>query len=195
MNTDNEAFEAAFNHAMLEEVGKHWDPTDPDVIQGLIDTRQQKRKVGYVNIKQDRGGETKYGIAQNANPGISVRDLDLAGAMDVYYNEYWIDGHCDKLPYSVALIHFDGCINHGIGRANKILQEALGVTVDGVIGNQTLSAVNQVPQEEVIQKISDIRTNFYNRIVQRDASQSIFLNGWLGRISRVTEYSLSQVQQ
>lgn len=195
MNTDNEAFAAAFNHAMLEEVGKHWDPEDPEVIQGLIDTRQQRRKVGYVNIKQDRGGETKYGIAQNANPEISVRDLDLAGAMNLYYDEYWINGRCDKLPYPVALIHFDGCINHGVGRANKILQEALGVGVDGVIGNQTLSAANQVLPEEIIEKISDIRTNFYNRIVQRDATQSIFLNGWLGRISRVTQHALSQAHQ
>ena len=190
----NEAFTEAFNHAMLEEVGQHWDPNDPEVIQGLINTRQQKRKVGYVNIKQDRGGETKYGIAQNANPNIFVRDLDLEDAMEVYFNEYWLRGKCDKLPYAVALIHFDGCINHGIPRANKILQQAVGVSVDGAVGNQTLSAVNVAGQQDLIQSISNIRTDFYHSIVQRDSTQSIFLNGWLGRISRVTVFALSHVE-
>lgn len=194
MDTDNEAFTKAFNHAMLEEVGQHWDPNDPDVIQGLINTRQQKRKVGYVNIKQDRGGETKYGIAQNTNPNISVRDLDIDAAMEVYLVDYWIKGKCDRLPYAVALIHFDGCVNHGVVRANRILQQAVGVDIDGVVGNQTLSAVNEMPQQDLIQAISNIRTDFYHAIVQRDSTQSIFLNGWLGRISRVTDFSLSYAE-
>jgi len=193
MDNYDEAFASAFNHAMLEEVGTFWDPNDPEVIQGLIETRQQKRKVGYVNIKQDRGGETKYGIAQNSNTQISVRDLDLNAAMNVYHEQYWLKGKCNQLPYALSIMHFDGCVNHGVGRANKILQESLSVDADGIIGQQTIAAINNYDEQEIIQKISDIRTNFYHRIVQRDASQKIFLNGWLGRISRVTDYALSQV--
>ena len=191
MTNYTDAFKHAFDHAMLYEVGKFWNPNDPDVINGSMGTREKNRKIGYVNIPADRGGETKYGIAQKPNPDIDVRNLNLADAQDVYYGSYWLSGQCDKLPYQVAVIHFDSCINHGVGRAKKILQEAVGVVPDGVVGPKTLQAVNDMDPREVIQAISDIRTNFYRAIVVRDPSQKIFLNGWMARISEVTEYSLS----
>jgi lysozyme family protein len=194
MNQEYTNFSNAFNHTMLEEVGTFWNPNDPDVIQGLINTQQQKRKVGYVNHPQDPGGETKYGIAQKANTEISVRDLNLESAMRIYYEKYWLAGKCDAFPFPLSIIHFDGCVNHGISRANKILQEAIGVDIDGIIGNQTLSAIKTLSQERIIRNISNIRTDFYNQIVQRKPSQQVFLNGWLGRISRVTNFTLSKLR-
>lgn len=180
----------AFNHSMLYEVGPFWDPEDPDVIDGLIETREQRRKVGYVNIPADRGGETKYGIAQKPNPDVDVRHLDLAGAMDVYFDEYWLQGKCDQILYPVSLIHFDGCVNHGIGRANKFLQRAVGASADGIIGRITLQKVADADPRQLIESISDQRITFYNEIVRRDSSQSIFLKGWMRRINEVTKACL-----
>lgn len=192
----NDDFLHAFNHAMLYEVGKFWNPEDPDVIEGRIDTREQRRKVGYVNIPQDRGGETKYGVAQKANPQIRVRDLDLQGAMEVYFSKYWLGGACDKLPYPLTIMHFDGCVNHGPGRARKFLQRALGIPeheVNGDIGPQTLSAVESMDQSDIISAISGIRADFYNAIVERDPTQRMFLNGWMTRINEVTDYTIKQL--
>lgn len=194
MNDFSDDFLYAFDHAMIYEVGSFWDPTDPDVVDGLISTKDQRRKVGYVNIPQDRGGETKFGIAQKANPEIYVRDLTLQDAMEVYYEKYWLRGACDMLPYPLTIIHFDGCVNHGIGRAKKFLQQAVGVEADGVIGAQTLEAIHSLDQQEIIDAISQIRTNFYNSIVQRDSSQKIFLKGWMRRIQEVTDFTLSKLQ-
>ena len=183
----------AFEHAMLYEIGGFFNPNDPEVIAGLYSTREQRRKVGYVNIPADRGGETKYGIAQNANPEISVRDLDLNGAMDVYFRKYWLMGSCDKLPYPLTIIHFDGCVNHGIKRANRFLQQALGVSDDGIIGNGTIGAVSQAPIDAVITGIADRRRAFYQNIVNRDSSQAIFLKGWMRRIDEVYDYTMKQL--
>lgn len=187
----SEAFLHAFNHAMIYEVGAFWNPEDPEVQAGLIATSAQRKKVGYVNIPADTGGETKYGIAQRPNPEINVRGLDLAQAMEVYHRKYWLSGKCDLLPYNVAVIHFDGCVNHGVGRACKFLQRSVGAVEDGVIGNMTIAAVNEKAPDAVIESISSTRTDFYNAIVQRNASQGIFLKGWLRRISEVTDYSLN----
>lgn len=191
---DQDTFNHAFNHAMLYEVGAFWNPDDPDVIAGNLDTREQRKKVGYVNIPSDRGGETKYGVAQKANPQISVYDLDLDGAMDVYYNLYWLKGSCDKLNPTIALIHFDGCVNHGIGRANKFLQRAVGAVEDGQIGPKTLRAVNEMDPVELVEALASIREDFYNRIVQRDPSQQMFLKGWMRRISEVRDFTLNSLQ-
>jgi lysozyme family protein len=184
----------AFDHAMHYEVGAFWNPNDPDVQQGLIDTKDQRRKVGYVNIPQDRGGETKYGVAQKANPNVNVRSLDLDGAMDVYFNKYWLRGACDQLPHPIPIIHFDGCVNHGIGRANKFLQQAAGVDADGDIGQMTIDAVNNMDPRQLIENIANIRTDFYNSIVERDPSQAMFLKGWMRRITEVTDFTLSMLQ-
>jgi lysozyme family protein len=191
---ENNAFLCAFNHAMLYEVGPFWNPDDPDVQQGLIETHEQRRKVGYVNIPQDRGGETKYGIAQRANPGINVRNLDLQSAHDIYEREYWNAGSCDKLDCPLNIMHFDGCVNHGVIRACKFLQRAAGVSEDGIIGNMTLAAINDVGQEEMIKRLSDIRRKFYQMIVQKDPSQRVFLNGWLRRIDEVTQFVLNELK-
>lgn len=191
MTNYSDAFRHAFDHAMLYEVGKFWNPNDPDVIEGSLGTREKNRKVGYVNIPADRGGETKYGIAQRPNPDINVRNLNLDTAREVYYGRYWLAGQCDKLPYQTAIIHFDSCVNHGVGKAKKILQEAVGATPDGAIGPKTLQAINDMEPRDLIRAISDIRTNLYQAIVVRDPSQKIFLNGWMARINEVTEYSLS----
>lgn len=184
-------FEDAFNHAMLYEVGPFWNPTDPDVIAGNIATREQRRKVGYVNIPQDRGGETKYGIAQVSHPEIPVRDLNLYGATAVYFYKFWLKGRNDQLPYPITIIHFDGCVNHGVGRAAKFLQSAVGVEPDGGIGPVTLDAVMATDPVTIIQNISDGRKRFYNAIVRNNPSQEMFLDGWLRRINEVTEYTLN----
>jgi lysozyme family protein len=187
-------FEKSFNHTMLYEVGPFWDPTDPDVIAGNIQTRDQKRKVGYVNIKQDTGGETKYGIAQNKNPNINVRDLNLEEVMNVYYKEYWLKSSCDKIKFPVHIMHFDSCVNHGINRGNQFLQMAVKVRADGLVGNITLNAVSNIPSREIINSIHINRENFYRDIVKRRPSQQIFLKGWLRRITEVKEYCLSHLE-
>lgn len=183
----------AFDHAMQYEIGGFFNPQDPEVIQGMYETRDQRRKVGYVNIPADRGGETKYGIAQNANPEVSVRDLDLNGAMQVYFNKYWLTGSCDRLPYPLTIIHFDGCVNHGVKRANRFLQQALGVADDGQVGNGTLGALSQAPIDAVIAGIADRRRAFYQSIVNRDPSQAMFLKGWMRRIDEVYDYTVKQL--
>lgn len=186
----SQEFIKAFNHAMLYEVGGQFNPADPDVIAGRITTAIQRKKVGYVNLKQDRGGETKFGIAQNANPQVRVNTLTLEQAMNVYFKNYWLAGKCDKLPYNIALIHFDGCINHGVGRASRFLQRAVGAVEDGQIGPATLRAIATASPQKVVESISHNRSKFYNSIVQNDPSQKMFLAGWTRRINEVTDFTL-----
>ena len=192
MSQYTDEFISAFNFGMLYEVGKFWNPADPDVISGAISTPAQRRAVGYVNIRADKGGETKYGVAQRFNPNVRVHDLDLRGAIDIYFNQYWLAGRCDAINGAVAIIHFDACLNHGPKRAAKILQEAVGCPADGIIGAQTLAAVAAQSPREIIKKIFHIRQNFYRAIVANDPSQQVFLAGWMTRIKEVTEICLDR---
>lgn len=184
------AFEEAVNHAMLYEVGSHWH-LSPEVEAGLIETREQRKNVGYVNDPLDAGGETKYGIAKNANMDVDITNLDWQTAKEIYFYKYWLAGRCDQLPPRMAILHFDGCVNHGIGRASKFLQQAVGAQPDGVIGPRTLGLANEGDELEICSRICDQRAAFYNAIVARKPDQVRFLKGWMRRINEMRDFVMN----
>lgn len=190
---NDQAFLFAFNHSMIYEVGPFWNPNDLEVQRGLIQTAAQRKKVGYVNIAGDNGGLTKYGIAQNANRNVNVAALDLNQAMQIYFNSYWLSAKCNQIPYPVQIMHFDAAVNHGVGRAIKMLQEAVGAVPDGVIGPVTLAKVSAVPPQQIMDALNRVRCNQYMKIVNANPSQKKFLNGWMRRASEVYQFALSQM--
>jgi lysozyme family protein len=112
--------------------------------------------------------------------------------MEIYYKNYWLAGKCDQLTAEpIAVIAFDICVNNGVGRSAKMLQQAVGATVDGQIGPNTLAAVNGADVGGLIRKLNDIRVARYNQIVQNDPTQQKFINGWMRRVAEVTQYALS----
>lgn len=175
------AFDAAVLHAMNYEVGPFFKLT-PDVESGLISTKAQKIAVGYVNDPNDRGGETKFGVAKNANPDLNITLLTWAQAKDVYFKRYWLAGKCDQMPGRYAALHFDIAVNHGIKRAAILLQRALGLTDDGIIGPATLAKINAITDEFALcNSVCDLRKKFYEDIIKNDPSQEKYRTGWMNR--------------
>jgi lysozyme family protein len=186
-------FNVALNHCMLYEVGPWFNANDPDTIAGNIGTPQLNRKCGYVDIDGDSGGCTKYGVAQKDNPSVDVKSINLAQAGQIYHDSYWVPGKCDQITIPITIFQFDMIVNNGPGRAAKILQQAVGATIDGNIGPATLAAVNAQDPATLINTLSTIRANRYQLIVKNDPSQAKFLDGWLRRNAEVTQFSLAQV--
>lgn len=182
------AFEKAIDHAMKYEVGGEWDENHPAVELGLIDTQINRRATGYVNDPFDNGGETKFGVARNANQDIDVTNLTWDGAKAVYYVRYWIAGKCDYLTGRIAALHFDGCVNHGVKRASTFLQRAAGVNPDGNVGAITVTKAKEMNQFVLCNSIADHREQFYRSIVRNNPTQERYLNGWLRRITEVRAF-------
>jgi lysozyme family protein len=85
---------------------------------------------------------------------------------------------------------FDISINSGGSRAIKILQKVLfdkGYPIgeiDGVAGPNTFKYAKEFVDAQggnVVNKICDKRAEFFKGIVAKDASQGVFLKGWLAR--------------
>lgn len=184
------AFEKAVNHAMLYEVGGFWKLTQ-EVEAGLINTPEQRKACGYVNDPLDRGGETKFGVAKNANPDLDITALTWEEAKLVYYKRYWMQAHCNELPARLAVLHFDGAVNSGVGRAAKFLQRAVGAVADGAIGPATIALVQQKDEIEMCHEICDFRARFYEEIVANDHTQTKYLKGWLRRIQEMRDFTTS----
>ena len=179
--TYTQAFDAAIDHAMLYEVGGFWNVNHPAVSQGLIDTKDNRKAVGYVDDPDDGGGETKFGVAKNANTDLDIKALTWNQTKEVYYRRYWLAGKCDKMPGRVAVLHFDVCVNNGVGRAAIFLQRAIGVTADGAIGPATLGKLAIMDPILVCTRIANTREQFYRDIVTNRPVQGKYLNGWLRR--------------
>lgn len=180
---------AEVNHAMLYEVGGFWNLGTPGTVDGT-----NAHACGYGNDPTDPGGETKYGIAKNANPDLDIHSLDWDAAMRIYYRRYWLTGHCDVLTVNMprlAALHFDGTVNNGLGKAAKFLQTAAGVAADGDIGPGTLGAVAALDEITLCNAICDQRAAYYNAIVKARPDQVKYLGGWMRRINEMRTFVTS----
>lgn len=97
-------------------------------------------EAGYVNDPNDPGGETKYGISKRSYPNVDIANLTLDGAQAIYQTDFWNAVSGDALPWPLSLLVFDCAVNQGQPVARVLMQRALGVTDDGVIGNKTVAA-------------------------------------------------------
>lgn len=190
------SFEAAVSHAMLYEVGSHWNLNTPGVQEGLILTKEQRKNVGYVNDPLDKGGETKFGVAKNANPDLDITSLTWDGAKRTYFKRYWLAADCQfitEISPRLAVLHFDGAVNHGVGRAGRFLQRAVGAVEDGDVGPNTMKALastlSLITDIDVCNKICNSREAFYEAIIQKNPSQARFRNGWLRRIREMRAFT------
>jgi len=125
-------------------------------------------------------------------PTRSVREIEDEEVREIYYNNYWKKVKADKLPPPLDLVVFDTAVNCGVFRAAVLLQEALNslsarVKIDGVIGPQTLEAVNKIYEGKILWNLIrvylDLRKNFYKRLALIKKEKARFLKGWLNRLS------------
>jgi lysozyme family protein len=85
---------------------------------------------------------TKFGISAAAYPAEDIVNLTLEAAAAIYRRDYWDRVSGDRLSLPLALLVFDAAVNNGVVRAAGWLQGAVGVTVDGRLGPETLAAVD-----------------------------------------------------
>jgi lysozyme family protein len=135
----------------------------------------------YSDDPQDSGAETKWGIARAKHPEIPAdtwSNFTLADALAVYRLRYWSPHRLDEAPWPWALAIFDGEVSQGsvIGLA----QNALGIPVDGIVGPQTLRAMN-VASSELLDIFFAGRAIAYVQLKQFP----VYGRGWLKRLFAV----------
>lgn len=142
-----------------------------------------------MNHKMDPGGPTNKGVTQATYDGYrrkhslplqSVRCILVDEVNEIYFR-YWDEAECDKMPYPVALVHFDTAINFGIWGAGKLLQRTLGVDRDGIVGPKTLTAVHSLDKFDLAREYCNVRIAKRWGRVKESPKAIVFLAGWLNR--------------
>ena len=149
-----------------------------------------RREGGYVDHPHDRGGPTNYGITRATlsawrKAPVTAEDvqrLTEAEARAIYLRQYVEAPGFDQIvdPRLRALL-VDYGVHSGPRRAIMDLQRAAGVTVDGTIGPQTLTAVAVQGADALRRSVLQARGRHLARLLS-DPSQRVFAGGWLNRL-------------
>lgn len=151
---------------------------------------------GYIDHRRDPGGCTNRGITRRTLEGwrrepvscADVQALTEAEARAIYRAHYWHAVRGDDLPAGLNLVVFDAALNSGRRRAALWLQQALGVTADGVIGPRTLRAARGAnDRAAVIARACEVRLAFLKGL----ETWPDFGRGWSRRVREVRTAALA----
>jgi lysozyme family protein len=167
-----------------------------------------EREGGYIDHPADKGGPTKYGItiptlryywqsigAVNFPDATDIKELEKETAKKIYKALYVVGPNFDAIP-SVLLQEqvIDAGVNHGVGLAGKLLQEALNdlgavLKVDGIVGPKTITTLNVFAAKTpiIILKFIGKRLRFYASILKSSPGQRVFAAGWFNRMAEMIE--------
>ena len=169
---DSITFDEAFKRLIGHEGGYSTDRRDPGNWTG-----------GRVGVGTLKG--TKFGLAANTYPNLDIKNLTLAQAKAIYKKDWWDKLGADGMHSAIVFQLWDFAINAGKSRAIKELQQAVGVPADGIIGPQTLAAVNSHDLNDVILSLTAERLKFYTSL----STFKTYGKGWTNRVADNLKYA------
>jgi len=159
-----------------------------DIIDAVIDAETDDDNPSKVtNDPSDGGGRTQYGIAERSNPRAWADGKVTEEEARAIYRRKYVDGPGFSKIVDSRLQHFlvDWGVISGPGIAIKYLQQAIGTTVDGILGPKSLQAANEADPGRLLNQLVDARVLMMCRIVQKAPSQARFI---VGRCKRALEF-------
>ena len=143
---------------------------------------------GYVNDKNDRGGETNMGISKKTYESEDIGKLTRERANAIYYKNYYKFNGLNKLPYPVKGFVVDfGVVSHpqkAIEAVHKILGNP---PKSDIIGPVTLEKFGNFTDEDYKTFLNDYRKymiDYFNAVANANPDSKKYLNGWLNRANR-----------
>lgn len=151
--------------------------------QAIVKTLMYEGGSKFTDDPVDKGGITKYGISQRAYPDVDIYNLTEHQARVLYKRDYWDCIRADEiLSQRIAETMFDAAVNMGVRIASQIAQKSAEILpADGIIGSQSLRAINKIDIELFIAKFAIRKIERYANIVHKDPSQKKYLFGWINR--------------
>lgn len=166
--------------------------TELDIVKYI---RRREGDGKYTDHPDDRGGPTYTGITlrtynrwrhEQSLPELTAREYKAMTEND----KATLDGHVDLIYATKYIRPWTWCpdplrflcasvtVLSGQRRATKLLQRALGVDDDGIVGPATKRAVTNKDPLELAVEFCWKRQLHYARIVQKDGTQTRWIGGW-----------------
>lgn len=117
--------------------------------------------------------------------------MTRARASQIYRRDFWDKVRGDDLPVGLDLVAFDTAVNSGVGRAARGLQEAVGATVDGRIGPETVAFARSAHAEAAIDRACDARLRF----LRQTGTWPRYGKTWTRRVESVRDVAASMARK
>lgn len=161
----------------------------------------KKWEGGFVNDPTDRGGATNKGVTiatfeayckakSLPRPNVErLKRMTDGEWLDILKTMFWDRWQADKIKsQKLANILVDWVWGSGV-YGIKIPQRILGVKQDGIVGDETLKALNAQAPDKLFQTIYDARKKYLNDITISRPANKRFLKGWLNRLDDIRRLS------
>lgn len=122
-----------------------------------------------------------YRVAKG-DPTLTCGDLRNITSQDVetiYQAYYWNPVSAGQLPSGVDLSVCDQAFNSGVHSSVVLLQRAVGVAEDGVIGPATMAAIQAIDPSNLIDSLYSVQLAFYESL----SGWQTFGRGWTNRVT------------
>lgn len=142
-----------------------------------------KLEGGYSNNPVDKGGRTNYGISEKANPEAwADGKVTEQEARDIFQKRYVDNPGFNQIKDQYLFRQLvDFGITSGPAIAIQKLQGILAVTVDGILGPETLAALATIHPEDINNALVAARVKMIGKLISKNHSQAQFAAGWLDR--------------
>jgi lysozyme family protein len=144
---------------------------------------------GYSDGKGDPGGETSFGISKRSYPKLDIKALTRAQACALYKRDFWDRANLDSQPLGIAYQLLDTAVNSGMSNALRMLQRALSLADDGVIGPITLAAIKAATPHDLIMRFLAERITFMTNC----SNWPVAGKGWSRRIATQLKFGAADV--
>jgi lysozyme family protein len=127
-----------------------------------------------------------------------IRQVTLADARRLYREDYWslsssgFRATCADFPRPVAICLFDAAVLSGPRRAVALLQRALYVRSDGLVGPATIAAARGVERARLVARYQAERIRFYSSL--NHAHAPAFMLGWAKRTHECALYACGALE-
>lgn len=165
--------------------------TDAEIIERII-----RREGGFVDDPVDPGGATKFGITARTlsdwrNRAVSTADVQFlseAEATEIYRDRYLLRPGIGKVePMKLRESVLDAAVQFGPRRAIQMLQRALGVRDDGILGPLTFDAMRNAGERAGLARFAAERVREYGRVIAGNPQLARFAAGWANRAAQFIE--------
>lgn len=157
--------------------------SDPAFEKMMITTFRAEGGCG--NHPNDSGGYTCYGISQNNNPEIDVRNITRADAEDIAHRKYYKKYNFHELPDHIRGDVFAFGWGAGPVTAVRNLCRVLGLPERNVVDSEIVQAVENY-QGDLHNDYLDAHQQYLIKCAERPG-QKVFLKGWMNRVKLIRE--------
>jgi len=133
---------------------------------------------GLADHPSDPGGRTNEGVTQatydawrsgRSLPKQDVAQIQTEEVKQIYEQNYWRAGGCDKYQAPLDVACFDSVVNFGVGGGKSFFKD---------LPSDPTAAATQVAEQ---------RQQYRHQRVSEKPSQKVFLQGWLNRDNALKE--------